>query len=97
MLLNRQLEAIEEPQHGHARQRSPSPEEKEFEDDDGTVYVWNEQLRKFQPKSNMTAPALDYKVEDMVFEADDEQQPAFETPVRLFCLLLLPYWMDEID
>ena len=29
---------------------SPPPEERQFEDDDGTVYVWDSALRKFMPQ-----------------------------------------------
>jgi hypothetical protein len=28
----------------------PTPDELEFEDDDGTVYVWDKRLRKYMPK-----------------------------------------------
>jgi len=37
---------------------SASPEEKRFEDDDGTVYVWDARSRKFAPEGeDVPAPA----------------------------------------
>jgi hypothetical protein len=63
-----------------------TPEELEFEDDDGTVYVWDGALRKYLPKDAGTAAAAAaaasgggdagaYDLEAMTFAADDEVLP----------------------
>lgn len=31
-----------------------TPEELEFEDDDGTMYIWNKKLRKYMPKVGLS-------------------------------------------
>lgn len=51
-----------------------TPEEREFEDDDGTIYSWDPKLRKFLPKAGQ--PASEYNPEDMVFVADELVIPA---------------------
>lgn len=79
-----------------SRQESPPPEDKEFEDDDGTVYVWDSSLRKFQPKAD-GAPPVNYGVEDMTFEADEEQQPAYAVPVRFPSQLNITPFLDMLS
>ena len=65
-------------------ERSPSPEEKQFVDDDGTMYVWNAELQKFQPQVDPTsALQAEYGEEAMTYQADDEEQPRLENFVRL--------------
>ena len=55
-----EISAIEETQQAEADDRAESPdaEEKRFEDDDGTVYVWSSTLRKFILKRTGTLPML---------------------------------------
>jgi len=59
-----------------------TPSESEFEDDDGTVYVFDRQLRKFVPKDGTVdaaaaggAAVSQYDVEAMTFAGDDEVLP----------------------
>ena len=64
-----------------------SPEEKRFEDDDGTVYVWDPGTRKFAPEGEdvpapaagaapaapaPAAPPVTWSEADMVFDAGDD-------------------------
>ena len=52
-----------------------TPEEKEFEDDDGTVYVWEPTARKFVPRGAESVPVpvpMTYSEADMVFVDDDD-------------------------
>ncbi len=56
----------------------PTPDELEFEDDDGTLYRWDTTLRKYVPagagaaSGGGTAPG--YAPEDMVFVGDEEAE-----------------------
>lgn len=59
---------------------SPPPEERSFVDDDGTLYVWDPALRKFQPAGEQP---VGYTEDDMVFVADEEQQPPYEAPPKV--------------
>lgn len=70
------------------RAETPPPEDQQFEDDDGTVYVWDRKLRKFQPKHAAAADAArpDYDLEEMTFEAEEETIPAFVPPVEVWNL-----------
>lgn len=64
---------------------SPPSDERSFEDDDGTLYVWDSALRKFMPQEGGaagTAAPVAYSEEDMVFEADEEKQPAYRPPPK---------------
>ncbi|PNW70131.1 hypothetical protein CHLRE_17g707050v5 [Chlamydomonas reinhardtii] len=66
--------AGEEPGIG---ERPETPEELEFEDDDGTTYVWDTKLRKYMPKGG-AAPApeeLGYDLEAMTYAPEDEVIP----------------------
>ena len=67
---------------------SPPPEEREFEDDDGTWYAWDPALRKFVarepagaaaggPRGPDAAAAPAYDMADMTFEADEEVIPTY--------------------
>jgi HIV Tat-specific factor 1 len=69
-------------------QEGPStPDELEFEDDDGTMYVWNAELRKYVPAGSDAAataagggapsgPApTDYDLQAMTFVAEEEVLP----------------------
>ena len=70
---------------------SPPPDEREFEDDDGTWYAWDPALRKFVarepaggaaggPGGPVAAAAPAYDVADMTFEADEEVIPTYAPP-----------------
>ena len=70
---------------------SPPPDEREFEDDDGTWYAWDPALRKFVarepaggaaggPRGPNAAAAPAYDVVDMTFEADEEVVPTYAPP-----------------
>eukprot|EP00227_Mantoniella_beaufortii_P000486 CAMPEP_0197611692 /NCGR_PEP_ID=MMETSP1326-20131121/55863_1 /TAXON_ID=1155430 /ORGANISM="Genus nov. species nov., Strain RCC2288" /LENGTH=122 /DNA_ID=CAMNT_0043180361 /DNA_START=115 /DNA_END=479 /DNA_ORIENTATION=- len=56
-----------------------SPEERRFEDDDGTWYVWDPSTRKFKPEGEDVAaapvvPVPVWSEADMVFEDDAAPQ-----------------------
>ena len=61
---------------------SASPEEKRFEDDDGTVYAWDPRTRKFAPEGEdvpapaavaaHAAPPATWSEADMVFDAGED-------------------------
>ena len=70
---------------------SPPPDEREFEDDDGTWYAWDPALRKFVarepaggaaggPRGPDAAAVPAYDVADMTFEADEEVIPTYAPP-----------------
>jgi len=40
-------------------------------DDDGTIYVWNEDLKKYEPKG-------EYDIEQMTFPGEEEVIPTVE-------------------
>jgi HIV Tat-specific factor 1 len=69
-----------------AADRAATPEELEFEDDDGTMYRWDHKLRKYVPAAEADAAAAaaaaaeqqqqhDYDVEAMTFVAEEEVIP----------------------
>ena len=64
------------------RQSTPPLDEQEFEDDDGTHYVWDPVLRKFQPKGDSDPPAAapNYGLDEMTFAVEEETIPAFTLP-----------------
>ena len=59
-----------------------TPEELEFEDDDGTMYVWDRATRKYKPKGEdvmappAAAPPPTWSAADMVFQDDDDTIPS---------------------
>ncbi|EFJ47624.1 hypothetical protein VOLCADRAFT_91952 [Volvox carteri f. nagariensis] len=60
-----------------------TPEELEFEDDDGTVYVWDKRLRKYMPKEghlpDKAAPApedIGYDIDAMTYQPEEEVIPS---------------------
>lgn len=67
--------------------RAGTPEELEFEDDDGTIYLWDRQLRKYVPAGEEGAAAAGsdsaaagaakdgYDIEAMTFVAEEEVLP----------------------
>ena len=66
---------------------TPPPDERTFEDDDGTTYVWDAVLRKFvaasedaTPSAAVTAPTPVYGLDEMTFEMDEEKIPKYEPP-----------------
>jgi hypothetical protein len=64
---------------GEERVETPEPEDRRFEDDDGTIYVWDPALRKFVEEGTQPSGA-GYNVEDMVFEMDEEIIPEYKPP-----------------
>jgi HIV Tat-specific factor 1 len=65
-----------------AGDRAATPEELEFEDDDGTMYRWDHKLRKYVPAAEADAAAAAaaaeqdaYDVEAMTFVAEEEVIP----------------------
>lgn len=58
---------------------SPAPEDWEFTDDDGTVYRWDSEQRKFMPVGTAAAApaaaAADYSLEDMMYQPEEERIP----------------------
>jgi HIV Tat-specific factor 1 len=66
-----------------AGDRAATPEELEFEDDDGTMYRWDSKLRKYVPAAEADAAAAAaaaaeqhaYDVEAMTFVAEEEVIP----------------------
>ena len=55
------------------RVSTPPPEDRRFEDDDGTVYIWDGALRKFV-QAAVVLPAYDEA--EMTFEPEEEKIPA---------------------
>ena len=59
-----------------------TPEELEFEDDDGTMYVWDRATRKYKPKGEdvmappAAAPPPTWSAADMVFQDEDDAIPS---------------------
>ncbi|KAG8082528.1 hypothetical protein GUJ93_ZPchr0014g47187 [Zizania palustris] len=58
------------------RPATPPDGEKEFTDDDGTVYKWDHALRVWVP-NDLSAKNENYKVEDMIFAHEEE---VFQAP-----------------
>lgn len=86
-LFQAEIDALEAGQEVDGAEDAPlSPEEKRFEDDDGTIYVWDSKLRKYveedaaQAATAAAAAALAYREEDMVYEADNEVIPEYRPP-----------------
>lgn len=61
---------------------SPTSSEKRFVDDDGTIYEWSSQQRKFLPVEEDAQRAPGYTEADMVFDPgnDLERIPRYEIP-----------------
>jgi HIV Tat-specific factor 1 len=60
------------------KRESPPPDERSFEDDDGTVYLWNPSLRKFMPVEEEAGP---YTEDEMVFVPEEEKMPEYKPPI----------------
>ena len=60
------------------REETPPPDQQRFQDDDGTTYVWDGNLRRFVPAGE-DAPSTSYDPADMVYEAEDEKIPLIPT------------------
>uniref|UniRef100_A0A7S0RM91 RRM domain-containing protein n=1 Tax=Chlamydomonas leiostraca TaxID=1034604 RepID=A0A7S0RM91_9CHLO len=63
-----------------------TPEELEFEDDDGTIYIWDKKLRKYMPKGGASVgPGSEggagYDMEAMTYTGDDEVIPSLKAAV----------------
>lgn len=70
-----EIGALEAESEQANRADTPPPDQQRFQDDDGTMYVWDGNLRRFVPAGEMT-PSTSYDVADMVYEAEDEKIPA---------------------
>jgi hypothetical protein len=79
------------------RAESPAPEDREFEDDDGTIYQWDPQLRKFQAKevggTSEGGGGAGYGMDEMTFEANEEIIP--ELPEVVPPLPMYPLHMPK--
>ncbi|KAK9803813.1 hypothetical protein WJX73_002579 [Symbiochloris irregularis] len=64
-----------------ARISTPPPEDQRFEDDDGTVYVWDRSLRKFVEEPE-AASLPEYNAEEMTFVPEEEKIPAMPPPAQ---------------
>jgi HIV Tat-specific factor 1 len=86
-----EISALEADTDGADVPPSPPPDERCFEDDDGTIYVWDSALRKFMPEGEAgvagaaapAAAALAYNEADMVYEAEEEAQPEYVPPPKV--------------
>eukprot|EP00884_Botryococcus_braunii_P010462 jgi/Botrbrau1/19417/Bobra.0338s0044.1 len=82
--LDADAEPISEPDEERAA--TPDPEDQRFEDDDGTIYIWDHALRKFVEEGSEAGAALaaaqqqGYNVDEMTFEMDEEAIPAYNPP-----------------
>jgi hypothetical protein len=79
----------------HAMQAgSPPPEERTFEDDDGTVFVWDPVLRKFRPEDMASHNAASGAPQQQPAAAPEANAAVFEeyTQVRMyFCSARRPF------
>ena len=78
-----EIGAIEAESEQANRADTPPPDQQRFQDDDGTMYVWDSDLRRFVPAGEM-APSTSYDVADMVYEAEDEKIPAMPAVTQVF-------------
>ena len=70
-----EIGAIEAETAEASRAETPPPDQQQFQDDDGTTYVWDRNLRRFVPAGH-DIPRTSYDPADMVYEAEDEKIPA---------------------
>lgn len=77
-----EIGAIEAETEQANRVDTPPPDQQRFQDDDGTIYVWDSNVRRFVPAGE-TAPSTSYDVADMVYEAEDEKIPAMPAPIQV--------------
>lgn len=68
---------------------TPPPDEQRFVDDDGTVYLWDGQLRKFVEEGSTAATAPEYNPDDMTYEPEEEKIPAVPRPAEVDGVLML--------
>jgi HIV Tat-specific factor 1 len=74
-------EAPEAPVTGGDPERPSTPPEgeREFTDDDGTVYAWDDKRRAWVPKEGLK----EYNPEEMVFVPEEEVIPSLPPPADL--------------
>ena len=77
-----EIGAIEAETEQANRADTPPPDQQRFQDDDGTIYVWDANVRRFVPAAEM-APSTSYDVADMVYEAEDEKIPAMPAAIQV--------------
>jgi len=70
-----EIGAIEAETADANRAETPPPDQQRFQDDDGTSYAWDSNLRRFVPAGD-ELPSASYDPADMVYEAEDEKIPA---------------------
>jgi len=70
-----EIGAIEAETADANRAETPPPDQQCFQDDDGTSYAWDSNLRRFVPAGD-ELPSASYDPADMVYEAEDEKIPA---------------------
>ena len=56
----------------HEEKDKDEPEELEFEDDDGTMYIWDGTQKKYIPSEMVPDGSTQYKADDMVFPGGDD-------------------------
>ncbi|KAF5838671.1 hypothetical protein DUNSADRAFT_2435 [Dunaliella salina] len=59
-----------------------TPEELEFEDDDGTKYVWDRSQRKYMPKATSVGAAPSYDPEIMTYVPEEEAIPSLDAAIK---------------
>lgn len=77
-----EIGAIEAETEQANRADTPPPDQQRFQDDDGTIYVRDSNLRRFVPAAEM-APSTSYDVADMVYEAEDEKIPSMPAATQV--------------
>lgn len=79
-----EIGAIEAETADANRAETPPPDQQRFQDDDGTSYAWDTNLRRFVPAGD-ELPSASYDPADMVYEAEDEKIPAMPSvlPVNM--------------
>ncbi|KAL3133307.1 hypothetical protein ABBQ38_007186 [Trebouxia sp. C0009 RCD-2024] len=76
-----EIGAIEAETEQANRADTPPPDQQRFQDDDGTIYVWDSSMRRFVPAGETTS-STSYDVADMVYEAEDAKIPAMPAAIQ---------------
>lgn len=77
-----EIGAIEAETAEASRAETPPPDQQRFQDDDGTTYAWDSNLRRFVPAGE-ELPGTSYDPADMVYEAEDEKIPAMPAVLQV--------------
>lgn len=89
-----EIGAIEAETEQANRADTPPPDQQRFQDDDGTIYVWDSSMRRFVPAGETTS-STSYDVADMVYEAEDAKIPAMPAAIQVGCSLSSLYWQHS--